>query len=302
MEGDRMSERNRGASKATAAAVLAEIQFFTRIMFEHAKFIRGGLDPTREQEPFIDRADCFAKFFGRLEEELARKSVSELVEESIPCVESLRDFKVELAALLEACRATAFLPGELLVHLRKEADFYLGLLDRASGSCPPDRATLGLPDGQMGTQFVPRLLLGVVPANLDLAAVEYGLFWNERHREHAEVLGLYTRPVVQDDLRRCFEAFQAEFAALSAEGTVLAGQPADPCLSPGWRDWLTRVLALTTPWRDFLAQLYCSLLACTVPTGQINVYPLLIDHIRREADYTLDAINRILCAAGGAGQ
>ena len=35
-----------GSQDAAARAAVSEIRFFSRIMFEHAKFIRGGLDPT----------------------------------------------------------------------------------------------------------------------------------------------------------------------------------------------------------------------------------------------------------------
>lgn len=289
---------------AAALAALAEVRFFSRIMFEHAKFIRGGLDPTREQEAFIRRADRFARGFGRLEEAADENScktgrIRGLVEESLKLTAALRDFQSELACLIEACRATAILPAALIVHITKEADFFLGLLYRFCDRPGITREALGLPDGSCRALLLPRLLIGCFPADLNILALEYGLFWIKGHQEHAEALGLYTRPRMQTELNESFAIYENEFGALYNEGTALIGATAGTrALAPAWAGWLARAVALTVRWREFLAALHRDLLACQVPTGQINIYPLIVDHMRREADYTLDALNRILTAAG----
>ena len=223
-----------------------------------------------------------------------------LIRESIALTEPLRDFKVELARLLLACQATAYLPGELLVHIRKEADFFLGLLYSVTDQSTPTREDLGIPDGVRETVLLPRMLIGTAPANLNILSQEYGLFWVKRHQEHAEVLGLYTRPQVQEALLASFAEFTRDFTMLYEEGVRLNERATGMTLDPAWADWDRRAILLTVRWRETLANLYQDLLTCRVPTGQINIYPLIVDHIRRESDYTLDALNRILTAAGYA--
>jgi len=113
-------------------AALDEMNFWVRIMGEHAKFIRGGMDPTEEQ--IIRTADAFSVRFDRLLSQVRLTVLADspriniLVDTSITETIPLRDFKVGLTRLIEACSVTSELPAALLDHIRREADFFLTML------------------------------------------------------------------------------------------------------------------------------------------------------------------------------
>jgi hypothetical protein len=70
----------------------------------------------------------------------------------------------------------------------------------------------------------------------------------------------------------------------------------DHPLTPAIVNWINEDIAVTKNFRDTMAAIVRQQVSCTIPSGQANFWPLLGDHIRREADYLIDAMHRILAA------
>jgi hypothetical protein len=105
--------------------------FWNRIMAEHAKFIRGLLDPTEVQ--LFDTADSFGKQFDALTaqaEALVRQPMmlSAVTEESRRATISIRDFKKQGTEGLIECKIRSIIIPLLGDHVSREANHYLRLL------------------------------------------------------------------------------------------------------------------------------------------------------------------------------
>lgn len=101
------------------------------IMGEHAKFIRGYLDPSEEE--LFETANRFAKEFDRLLAETKAlnknpKLLPEVTSESLKRVTNLRNFKVQGEKGILACKVKSIIPPLLSDHVTREANHYLRLL------------------------------------------------------------------------------------------------------------------------------------------------------------------------------
>lgn len=298
-----------GAAQAEAVrAVLKEMRFFDGILADHGRVIRGMLD--LGEDPYIREGDRFAVAFTELlrkagQAEPGDDQTARLAAETAPLVEELIAFKRELHRLLELCRIQAIFNADLMDHVRREALWYLGMLDRALGQPPPRRRELELPDGETRALLLPRYLIGRIPADLNVVSMEYTLFWVEIHAEHAAILALHVRPVVQRDLHRELTDWAGDLGRLRAEGRrVFADPQADDrrrtsALTKNVSRYNREVTARLTGFRNYLIRLVEELRHCRVPTGQVNFWPALAHHMRREADYLLDALRRVTAAAEG---
>jgi hypothetical protein len=110
---------------------LKQEAFWSRIMAEHSKFIRGLLDPT-EEELFIV-ADNFGKEFDRLTKE-AIDAMDRIVpfekvtEDSLKATKAIKDFKAEATEGLLDCNIRSIIIPLLGDHTLREANHYLRLL------------------------------------------------------------------------------------------------------------------------------------------------------------------------------
>ena len=110
---------------------LKQEAFWSRIMAEHSKFIRGLLDPT-EEELFIV-ADNFGKEFDRLTKE-AIDAMDRIVpfekvtEDSLKATKAIKDFKAEATEGLLDCNIRSIIIPLLGDHALREANHYLRLL------------------------------------------------------------------------------------------------------------------------------------------------------------------------------
>jgi len=109
-----------------------ELEFFwNRQMAEHAKFIRGLLDPT--EDGLIDQADDFGKEFDKLTAE-AKAAIDKtappfrITVESLKATEDLRDFKAQGTQGILACKIRSIIIPLLGDHVLREANHYLRLL------------------------------------------------------------------------------------------------------------------------------------------------------------------------------
>lgn len=110
----------------------AELEFFwNRQMAEHAKFIRGLLDPTENN--LINQANMFGNEFDRLTQAAkaamdATSPLDRVTDESLAATEDLRDFKAEGTRGILACRIASIIIPLLGDHVLREANHYLRLL------------------------------------------------------------------------------------------------------------------------------------------------------------------------------
>jgi len=105
--------------------------FWNRIMAEHAKFIRGLLDPT--EEALFQVANNFGKEFDVLTAEaLALHNqitlLPQVTQESLRETVGIRDFKRQGAEGILACRIRSIILPLLGDHVLREANHYLRLL------------------------------------------------------------------------------------------------------------------------------------------------------------------------------
>jgi len=107
--------------------------FWNQIMAEHAKFIRGLLDPSEEE--LFDIADRFGHEFDRLTDE-AREAMDRctpgdymrLTDETIRATKNIRDFKAQGTEGLLECKIKSIILPLLGDHVLREANHYLKLL------------------------------------------------------------------------------------------------------------------------------------------------------------------------------
>lgn len=272
-------------------AATDEMRFWLRIMFEHAKFIRGGLNPSPEQEQFIRTAEYFAVNIEQLfmmttntpPQDTGR--INALVDASINWTVALRDFKVQLFILLEQCKAVAELPAPLLDHIRREADFFLTMLYRLKGLPVPPEKVLGIPNANIPTSLVPKLLIPFMGERIPRIARDENLFWLRIHKEHGEVLLLVAyRPKIQDMLYEATAKFEKQLEVLLEEAKRV------PEHSAALKAFNTKAYAVMKEWHDFLLKLFKDVMECSVPSGQINTPALILDHMAREAQYYLEVL------------
>lgn len=117
-----------------AREAVEQQRFWNRIMAEHAKFIRGLLDPTEEE--LIKTANNFGKEFDKLTAEAIKlnDSISKLTEKDLEATKDIRNFKAEGTAGLLNCDIRSIIVPLLGDHVLREANHYLRLLkifDRA---------------------------------------------------------------------------------------------------------------------------------------------------------------------------
>lgn len=106
--------------------------FWNRQMAEHAKFIRGLLDPS--EDALIDQADRFGNEFDMLTEEAkaamdAAAPLDRVTDESLQATENLRNFKAQGTQGILACKIRSIIIPLLGDHVLREANHYLRLLN-----------------------------------------------------------------------------------------------------------------------------------------------------------------------------
>lgn len=114
-----------------ARFALEQESFWNRIMAEHAKFIRGLLDPT--EEVLFQTADKFGREFDALTAEAlaAHNQVTLLptvTRESLRETVEIRDFKRQGTEGILACKIRSIIIPLLGDHVLREANHYLRLL------------------------------------------------------------------------------------------------------------------------------------------------------------------------------
>lgn len=105
--------------------------FWNRIMAEHAKFIRGLLDPT--EEDLFDAANNFGDEFDKLTDE-AKAAIdmtvpfAKVTDDSLKATEEIRDFKIQGTQGILQCKIKSIIIPLLADHTVREASHFLRLL------------------------------------------------------------------------------------------------------------------------------------------------------------------------------
>ena len=239
---------------------LEEARFWTRILMEHALFIRLGL-PADEPE-LAAEAESLQEKFQQLLKRLNKTNQlgRELLEDLIKAVREIIAYKAKVLSQIIQCKK---MPGSnyplLLDHIRREAERFLNLL------------TLPVPEDPL------TLLL------------QQEVFWLRIMKEHIEFIIHLLDPSERQLLNQA-EMFRRTFSRLLATARDLESMAE---VAPMNFNTVVRftgeVIDNTIQLRNFkgaafeLAEL-CKLLG-------IVATPLLLDHVRREADKFLSELN-----------
>lgn len=116
--------------------IIDQEKFWDRIMAEHAKFIRGLLDPT--EVALFDTANRYGKVFDALTEQAMTMTeqttiLPQLSSKTYKATVSLRDFKKAATEGLLQCKIRALAVPLLADHVLREANHYLRLLNTFNG-------------------------------------------------------------------------------------------------------------------------------------------------------------------------
>lgn len=242
---------------------LEEARFWSRIMQEHALFIKLGL-PADQPELRAEAQDFIERFMD-LRNRLNRVSRLDgiLLEDLIQAVKDIIEFKAKLLRLLIQCKAE---PGSnyplLLDHIRREAMHFL------------------------------KLLRTPVPEDSLLFLLQEEVFWLRIMKEHIEFVIHLLDPSERELILQA-EEFRENFSRLletarDLESMAETGPKNFNTVVRFTQDVIRSTMAL----RDFKAAAFELARLCELLS--IVSTPLLLDHIRREADKFLDEMGALL--------
>lgn len=111
--------------------IYAQILFWNHVMGDHAKIIRGLLDPSEKE--LIAGAESFAEEFDTLTNQLKRAIEKELpttliIKDIISATEEIRDFKEQATQGILECKIQSIIIPLLGDHVLREANHYLRVL------------------------------------------------------------------------------------------------------------------------------------------------------------------------------
>lgn len=239
---------------------ISEVRFWVRILKEHSLFIQLGLPADRPD--LRAEAGKFYDLFQGLQNTVESRLTLDptLIAEIRRAVIALIEFKHMLTRLSVQCE----LPGSqlyplLLAHITREAVHFLAFLDYCAG-------------GQTGL----------------LAILAEQSFWLRQMKEHIEFV-ISLLDASERELLAEAQSQRAIFSALLETArdleSMAEAKPETFGTVVQFTDTLvTRVTAL----RDFKAAAYELAVLCRVLS--VVPTPLLLDHIRREADKFLDEL------------
>ena len=160
------------------------------------------------------------------------------------------------------------------------------MLYRLKGLPVATEDVLGIPNANIPTSLVPKLLIPYMGNRIPRIARDENLFWLRIHMEHSEVLLLIAyRPKLQDMLYEATAKFEKELEVLLEEAKRIPEQ------ASALKTFNSKVYGVMKNWRDFLLELFNDVMECDVPSGQINAPALILDHMARESDYYLDVLS-----------
>lgn len=273
-----------------ASAALSEALTFLRLGSDHAKFVRNGFDVTqealfREADAIAQEVDRIRAQFGALSEPVPTLLVAQFTRAALPIVRRLIQFKDGVARAIAGDITQQTLPADFVLHLQREADFFVGILNHMAGLPTPTPTTLQLQGPTALVPTIARHLLEVVPASEAVAAnLAYTEFWGKHHEEHAEAIAIFLRPGQQKEANAVAK-FRRDFQELRGAATTLQRQFS----LPDFQTLTSDTLRLTGDWRQFLNNTQQAQLQGRL---QANFTQRLTEHIRIETDILDEAVVR----------
>src|SRR5690554_3928798 len=177
-----MTVKNFSTERRELVGALEEKRFFDRIMFEHAQFMRAGVDPT--EETAFRKADQYAVTIRELwirvmatPATASDENINSLIRENLRVVTPFQEFEADTADAIAECRLPAITPAELVRHIAVETVFFLGIMRRVESLPTPLRSELELPNGNKRALLYPRMSFVDHRTMLAILAFEYGMFW-----------------------------------------------------------------------------------------------------------------------------
>lgn len=242
---------------------LAEAQFWSRIMQEHALFIKLGLPA--DQRELREEAQALIERFMDLRRRLHNVSrlEGELLEDLIRAVRAIIEFKAKLLRKLIECKAE---PGSnyplLIDHIRREAVRFLNLLQTP------------------------------VPQDPLSMLLQQEVFWLRIMKEHIEFIIHLLDPSERELINQA-EGFRETFSRLleTARDLESMAETRPRSFNTVLR-FTQNVINNTMALRDFKAAAFELAKLCEL-LGIVSS-PLLLDHVRREADKFLDELGVLL--------
>lgn len=184
-----------------------------------------------------------------------KAQVTVLNQKAIGLTNALVQFKTNILAGMLQCKLFTFNFPLLIIHIRREALFYINHLERLQR--------------HMAVDFIQE-------------AIEEEKFWNRQMAEHAQFIRHLLDPTESELIVKA-EGFDKQFNTL--EQKVPQASPTKKDISLLTRETITATRAL----RDFKAAGTEGLLTCKIKS---IIIPLLADHVLREANHYLRILNR----------
>lgn len=242
---------------------LQEARFWSRIMKEHALFIKLGLPA--DQPELAEKAQMFIDRFKALHKRLLRvgRLRGELLDELIEAVKDIIAFKAKLLRLLIQCKVE---PGSnyplLLDHIRREAMHFLDLLRTP------------------------------VPEDPLFALLQEEVFWLRQMKEHIEFIIHLLDPSERELIAQSQELLKTFSSLLETARDLESMSETRPKYFNRVVRFTENVINNTIALRDFKAAAFELAKLCEILS--IISTPLLLDHIRREADKFLSEMEALL--------
>ena len=244
---------------------LDEIQFWSRIMKEHALFLSLGF--THEQTKLIEEAQHFITVFERIEEKLARFNENtdirhirafnkEVYQEAI----AIWHYKRKVLALTLRCEIVTNNYPLLVDHISREAAYFADRLkDLNDGKLAPEPDTI----------------------------IQENLFFLKIMADHAKFIGHLLDPSERKLVEQARE-FSHDFDQLVFQAIDLESMRPQSETVPILDQFLDQNRVSVASLRDFKKTARELIEACRIKS---NIHPLLADHTFREAERFLEIID-----------
>lgn len=244
---------------------LDEIQFWSRIMKEHALFLSLGF--THEQKQLIAEAQQFITLFERIEEKLARLTVNSDIRqvqafnsEVYQAAVSIWSFKRKVLGLTLRCEIQSNNFPLLVDHISREAAYFANRIkDLNEGKLAPERDTI----------------------------IQENLFFLRIMADHAKFIGHLLDPSERKLVDQARE-FGYDFDQLVFQAIDLDSMRPHSETVPILDQFLDQNRVSVASLRDFKKTARELIEACRIKS---NIHPLLADHTFREAERFLEIID-----------
>lgn len=247
------------------AKSLDEIQFWSRIMKEHALFLSLGF--TYEQTQLIDEAKQFIALFERIEEKLARfnvnsdlRQVQAFNSEVYQAAAAIWSYKRKVLDLTLRCQIRTNNFPLLVDHISREAAYFANRLKELNeGKLAPTPDTV----------------------------IQENVFFLRIMADHAKFIGHLLDPSERKLVEQAKE-FGHDFDKLLFQAIDLDSMRPQSETKPLLSQFLDQNRVSVVSLRDFKKTARELIEACRIKS---NIHPLLADHTFREAERFLDIID-----------